>query len=218
MKLHFRALVLGAFWLGTASGFSLFYRHAAVPTGGRGQRTVLLVFGSATLAALISPTLAAKAEALAVPYAFVGIAVAATMAHILTLVCTAALPYRRLRETSAGRPSRPWRSLVLPTAIGTVAWSLMTGLMGATPIAMVGCGLGDAVPGTVAWHIVAMYAPSLALAFAPKAIRPSHVLALGVFLLASAVLIFALSSGASGFSASAILLGIGWTLATLGTT
>jgi hypothetical protein len=94
----------------------------------------------------------------------------------------------------------------------------MTGLMGATPIAMVGCGLGDAVPGTVAWHIVAMYTPSLALAFAPKAIRPSHVLALGVFLLASAVLTFALSSGASGFSASAILLGIGWSLATLGTT
>lgn len=219
MAMHFGALVLGAFWLGTAAGFSLFYRHAAVPMGGRGQRAVLIVFGAATLAAVAAPTVATKAEALAAPHAFVGIAAAAALAHVLTLVCTAALPYRRFREASSGS-ARPlqWRALALPTGIGTVAWALMTGLMGATPIAMVGCGLTDAIPGTVAWHIMAMYAPSLMLACVPHAIRPGHVLAVGSLLVGSATLIFGLSSNASGFSASAILLGIGWSLATLGTT
>lgn len=220
LKMHFGALVLGAFWLGTAGGFGLFYRHAAVPMGGRGGRAVLLVFGAATLAAVVSPILATKAEALAAPHAFVGIAVAAALTQVLTLACTAALPYRRLRQQPlTERPSPPrWRSLLLPTALGAVAWFLMTGLMGATPIAMVGCGLADAVPGTVAWHIMAMYAPSLALACAPRALRPALVLAAGSLLLGIAALAFTFSSGTFGFSTAAILLGIGWSLATLGST
>lgn len=219
MKVHFGALVLGAFWLGTAGGFSLFYRHAAVPMGGRGGRATLLVFGAATVAAIVSPTLAAKAASLSI-HTFVGIAALAALAHVMTLACTAALPYRRLRrQTSIERisPLR-WQSLALPTGISAVAWFLMTGLMGATPIAMVGCGLTDAVPETVAWHIMAMYAPSLALASAPTVIRPPHIVTAAALLLGIAVLAFALSSRAFGFSVATILLGIGWSLATLGST
>ena len=37
VKLQFGALVLGAFWLGIAGGFSLFYRHATMPVGGKEQ-------------------------------------------------------------------------------------------------------------------------------------------------------------------------------------
>lgn len=197
----------------------MFYRHAAVPMGGRGGRATLLVFGAATVAAIVSPTLAAKAASLSI-HTFVGIAALAALAHVMTLACTAALPYRRLRrQTSIERISRlRWQSLALPTGISAVAWFLMTGLMGATPIAMVGCGLTDAVPETVAWHIMAMYAPSLALASAPTVIRPPHIVTAAALLLGIAVLAFALSSRAFGFSVATILLGIGWSLATLGST
>jgi len=219
LKMHFGALMLGAFWLGIANGFSLFYRHAAVPMGGAGKRSILIVFGAATLAALAAPTIAAEAEALATPHEFVGIAAAAALAHVVALACTSALRYRRLRaplEEDVQNPDP--RAIIVPTLVGAVAWAVMTGLMGATPIAMVGCGLSEAVSGTVAWHVMAMYAPSLFLAVAPIAAKPVGTVALGCLLLASAILLFALSQSLAAFTASVILLGIGWSLVTLGTT
>jgi hypothetical protein len=94
----------------------------------------------------------------------------------------------------------------------------MTGLMGATPVAMVGCGLSGAVAGAVAWHVMAMYAPSLAIACLPGGPRPIPMAAAGLALLAAGTLAFALSRQAEGFSLAAALVGIGWSLATLGTT
>lgn len=219
LKMHFGALALGAFWLGIASGFSLFYRHAAVPIGGRGKGGVLFVFGAATLAAVIAPTIAAKAEALATPHAFVGMAVAAALSHVGSLAATAALPYRRIRESANDATGLTgWRKMILPTVFGALAWFAMTGLMGATPVAMVGCGLAGAVAGTIAWHLMAMYSPSLALAFLPRAARPIPMTAFGGVLLAGGALVFAFSRQVEGFSMAAALFGTGWSLVTLGTT
>jgi MFS family permease len=219
VKLHFGALALGAFWLGTASGFSLFYRHAAAPLGARGRSALPLVFGAATLAALAAPTIATAAEALASPRVFVGMAIAAALAHVGSLTATSALPYGRIRaaESRAEGP-QDWRRILPPTIIGALAWFGMTGLMGATPVAMVGCGLSGAVAGAVAWHVMAMYAPSLALACLPGGPRPIPMAAAGLALLAAGTLAFALSRQAEGFSLAAALVGIGWSLATLGTT
>lgn len=219
VRLHFGALALGAFWLGTASGFSLFYRHAAAPLGARGRSALPLVFGAATLAALAAPTIATAAEALASPRVFVGMAIAAALAHVGSLTATSALPYGRIRaaESRAEGP-QDWRRILPPTIIGALAWFGMTGLMGATPVAMVGCGLSGAVAGAVAWHVMAMYAPSLALACLPGGPRPIPMAAAGLALLAAGTLAFALSRQAEGFSLAAALVGIGWSLATLGTT
>src|SRR5687767_11622954 len=63
VSMHFGALVLGAFWLGIAGGFSLFYRHAAVPVAARGPTALLIVFGAATLAGLVAPSISSLAEA-----------------------------------------------------------------------------------------------------------------------------------------------------------
>ena len=219
VRLHFGALALGAFWLGTASGFSLFYRHAAAPLGARGRSALPLVFGAATLAALAAPTIATAAEALASPRVFVGMAIAAALAHVGSLTATSALPYGRIRaaESRAEGP-QDWRRILPPTIIGALAWFGMTGLMGATPVAMVGCGLSGAVASAVAWHVMAMYAPSLALACLPGGPRPIPMAAAGLALLAAGTLAFALSRQAEGFSLAAALVGIGWSLATLGTT
>ena len=219
VRMHFGALALGAFWLGIAAGFSLFYRHAAVPLGGRGRSAVLLVFGAATAAALVTPALGSAAEALASPHVFVGMAAVAALAHVGSLAATSALPYRRIREASTEvKGLHGWRRIVLPTVIGALAWFVMTGLMGATPVAMVGCGLSGAVAGTVAWHVMAMYGPSLALACLPGAARPVPMVLAGSGLLAAGVAIFALSRQAEGFSTAAACLGIGWSLVTLGST
>jgi hypothetical protein len=93
----------------------------------------------------------------------------------------------------------------------------MTALMGATPIAMIGCGLSDTVPGTVAWHVIAMYAPSLALA-GFRSVRPRRLTIAGCAFVAAAGILFLLPGTTGSFSASAVTLGVGWSLVTLGTT
>ncbi len=219
VSMHFGALVLGAFWLGIAGGFSLFYRHAAVPIGGRGSGAVLIVFGAATVAGLIAPTVASFAETLASPGSFAGTAAAAALAHVASLLATASLPYRRHRAQEAGTIASPgWRSLLLPTILGASGWFIMTALMGATPIAVIGCAPSEAAIGAVAWHVMAMYAPSLILAILPRVPAPAPLSALGGLLLGGGAAAFMLSATAGGFSAAAALAGAGWSLVMLGTT
>jgi MFS family permease len=219
VSMHFGALVLGAFWLGIAGGFSLFYRHAAVPVGGKGAGALLLVFGAATLAGVAAPSISGFAEARALPGVFAGTAAAAALAHVASLAATAALPYQKRRIAAAEAPeAQNWRAVLPPTLIGALGWFAMTALMGATPLAVIGCAPSDAVVGAVAWHVMAMYAPSLGLAVVPQAARPIPLAIGGCLLLASGAVAFVLSSSAGGFSASAALVGIGWSLTMLGTT
>ncbi|UVF17552.1 hypothetical protein HPT29_013425 [Microvirga terrae] len=218
-SMHFGALVLGSFWLGIAGGFSLFYRHAAVPVGGKGAGTVLIVFGAATLAGLIAPTLAVVAEDLASPRVFAGTAAAAAVAHVASLVATASLPYQSRREHKTEAVGTPgWRAFLPPTLISAVGWFMMTALMGATPIAVIGCAPSEAAVGAVAWHVMAMYAPSLLLAFLPRLALPVHLSVTGGLLLAFGGAAFMLSTNASGFSLGAACVGGGWSLVVLGTT
>ncbi|SCY71993.1 Sugar transporter [Microvirga guangxiensis] len=219
LQWHFTGLVLGAFWLGIASGFSLFYRHAAAPLGAKGKSSILVVFGAAAAAGLLAPTVANLAESVAVPHTLVGIASAAALAHVGSLLATAALPYRAMRRRPLEtKPLQGWQRLVWPSVIGAAGWFFMTAFMGATPIAMVGCGLGEAVSGVIAWHVIAMYAPSLALAGLPQAVRPIWIALGGCALLAAAALAFLLATSIPAFSLSTALLGIGWSLVTMGTT
>ncbi|MBM6583608.1 MFS transporter [Microvirga sp. BT689] len=219
VSMHFGALVLGAFWLGIAGGFSLFYRHAVVPVGGRGAMALLIVFGAATLAGLVAPSIASLVEAAAVPRAFAGTATAAALAHVASLAATVALPLqRRLKQENETAALQGWRSLLLPTAIGALGWFVMTALMGATPVAVIGCAPSEAVVGAVAWHVMAMYAPALALAVVPKAARPVPLSAVGCLFLATGAIAFAVSGSVGGFSVSAALVGTGWSLLMLGTT
>lgn len=219
VTMHFGALVLGAFWLGIAGGFSLFYRHAAVPVGGKGAGALLLVFGAATLASVAAPSISAFAEAWASPRVFAGTAAAAALAHIVSLAATAALPYHKRHIPAVEAPNpQSWRAVLLPTLIGALGWFAMTALMGATPLAVLGCAPSEAVVGAVAWHVMAMYAPSLGLAVFPQAARPIPLAIGGCLLLASGAIAFIVSSTTGGFSASAALIGIGWSLTMLGTT
>ncbi|MCG7391557.1 MFS transporter [Microvirga sp. ACRRW] len=219
LQWQFTGLVLGAFWLGIASGFSLFYRHAAAPLGAKGKGSILVVFGAATLAGLLAPTVANMAEGLAVPHTLVGMAAAAALAHVGSLLATAALPYQRMRrKPDEAKPLMEWRRILWPSLIGALGWFSMTALMGATPIAMVGCGLGEAVSGTIAWHVIAMYAPSLVLAGLPQPFRPTWIAFGGCALLMTAALAFLAATSIAAFTLSTALLGIGWSLVTMGTT
>lgn len=215
---HFGALALGGFWLGIASGFSLFYRHAAAPLGGSRAGIAGIVFGAGALAGFVAPSVMVYAEKLLEPRLFVGAALAAALAHVGSLAATAWLPYRPIRSAAETSPPLLWRAALGPTALGALAWFAMTMLMGATPLAMAGCGLDAAVAGTVAWHVTAMYAPALLAPLLPRGLGPPALAGTGAALLLLGFAVFATSDDAAGFSAAAILAGGGWSLTTLGTT
>ncbi len=83
----FAPFCLGAFWLGVAQGFSLFYRHEAALGAGSGgrARAALIVFGSGALAGLAGPALAFAVAIHAPASVFPATALAAALTQVLVL-------------------------------------------------------------------------------------------------------------------------------------
>lgn len=217
----FVALLLGGFWMGVAQGFSLFYRHEAGVGASSAQRfmAVGLVFGAGSLAGFAGPAVASFAETLA-PGLYVGTALAAGAAQILTL-SLAAFSSRRLPvETPGVLSAKPvWSAMLAPTIVAALAWFAMNLLMLAAPFSMVACGVSAAgVMGAIAWHVVAMYAPSFVIAPLAGRVSAKSIAALGLSLVTAALAIFVGAQGAAGFTASLVVLAIGWSLATMGST
>ena len=216
---QFVAFMLGAFWLGIANGFGLFYRHSAAGLGASSQRKALAtLLGAGALVGIIAPSFAGWAESLS-PQTFVGTAIAAAVAHIGALALALGLPTRRPRPVDLPQIVYPIKSMAVPTVLGAIAWFAMTALMGASPIAMAGCGVESSViTGAVAWHVVAMYAPALLVAVLPEYIGSKIILGAGLTLLCIAAGFYAIGSSALPFTIALVCLGAGWSFATLATT
>jgi hypothetical protein len=216
---HFAGLCLGAFWLGVAQGFGLFYRHAV----GSSARAAAIVLGSASLAAFAAPAVVAIARASAGPLAPAGALIGAGLAQLCVLALAAPLP-PAVELGEAGRAGRPDpRGFALITAAAALAWFGMMALMAGAPLAMAGCGLGlGAASGAIAWHVLAMYAPAAAIGAAGWRLPAATVTISGLALLAAACLAAArlarTQTGVLGFDLALIAGGCGWSLATLGAT
>lgn len=218
---NFYPFLLGVFWMGVAQGFSLFYRHeAAVGSSARARMmAIALVFGAGSLAGLVGPALAELAGRIA-PGFYVGAALFAAAAQFGTLAFAAATS-RRLPVGSALESVRSpnWRAMIVPTLIAALAWFSMNLVMLAAPFSMINCGVtASGVMGAVAWHVVAMYAPSFALAPLAGRISAKPVTAIGLLIIVGALLIFNGASTGERFTASLILLAVGWSFATTAAT
>jgi len=145
-NMSFAPFLVGAFWMGVAQGFSLFYRHEAAIGSSASQRfaAVALVFGAGALAGFAGPALAELAERIATGF-YVGTALLAAAAQFVAL-SFAALTSRRLPvELEAPRVRAPdWLAMLAPTLVAALAWFSMNLVMLAAPFSMIGCGVGAA--------------------------------------------------------------------------
>ena len=218
---NFYPFLLGAFWMGVAQGFSLFYRHEAAVGSSRGERLMAIsfVFGAGSLAGLVGPGLAEVAERLA-PGFYVGTALLAAAAQFATLAFAAATSRRlpvALPTLSSRAPN--WYAMLAPTLVAALAWFSMNLVMLAAPFSMINCGVAaSGVMGAVAWHVVAMYAPSFALAPLAGRVNAKWITAFGLVIILAALMIFMGASTGERFAASLILLAIGWSFATTAAT
>jgi MFS family permease len=208
---------LGALWLGMAQGFSFFYRHEAAAASGRPAAATAGVLAGGLLAALAGPTLAAFAEDLVAPYFLVGAAGLAALAHTASLgvavrLAPDPLPVFRAKECA------PLSAIAVPTALGALAWFGMNAVMSGAPLGLVGCGIGEAaVFGFVALHVAAMYAPAVPLALLGDRVPPYALAGLGVALVALAVPLDLMRTP-EAITAALVMVGAGWSVATVGAT
>jgi MFS family permease len=209
---------LGAFWLGVAQGFGLFYRHEAAMGGGVMGRAMLLgvVFGSGALAGLIGPGLLLAGEQLMPLTPFVPAAIAAACVQVVVLALAmvwgpheaAASP---VQETHAFHV----RDVLAPTVIAAAAWFGMTALMLASPSAMMSCGISAAgVTGLLAWHVVAMYAPGFGMGILTQVLGAAGTALAGLALVILARLLLVHAGDATAFAVGLIVLAVGWCFST----
>ncbi len=213
----FGAFVLGSFWLGLAQGFGNFYRHGAAGLGRRDARAIALVFGSGVAAAFAVPGALTAASALAGPFATAATLVIAALAHFFASALAFFLP--RQRGFVVPGDTGPVPHYAFATITGALSWGAMALMMGLAPSLMLGCGIGlSQTSGTVAWHIVAMYAPALLLGFVITPKRAPLACLTGLALSAGAIGLAFVAQTQALFTCALIMSGIGWSATTLGAT
>lgn len=126
---------------------------------------------------------------------------------------TNTLPTRTLREIA----SQP--RFILAVTAGVVSYALMSFVMTAAPIAMVGCGhtVGQAALG-IQWHVLAMFAPSFFTGRLIQRFGVKTITALGLLILAASGAVGLSGLGLEHFWIALVLLGVGWNFGFIGAT
>jgi MFS family permease len=108
---------------------------------------------------------------------------------------------------------------MLAVASGVVSYGLMSFVMTAAPIAMVGCGftVGEAALG-IQWHVLAMFAPSFITGHLITRFGKEKVTAGGLAFIAISGSIALSGLDLANFYVSLILLGVGWNFGFIGAT
>ncbi len=202
VKANFFGLCLGAFWLGLAQGFAMFYRHIAAQGSARGG---LVVLAGGAGAALAAPVFVALAPG---PGAILGCAAAL---HLRALGLSVRQPHA---IASPAAPAPAWRfsgAFALATVAGALAWFIMSTGMLHGPLTLAVCSAAPAfIGGAMGWHLFSMYGPAALAAALPGLFPPVATLGVGlVVLFAGAGAVYA---GASVWSVTLGLLaiGLGW--------
>lgn len=108
---------------------------------------------------------------------------------------------------------------ILAVASGVVSFSLMTFVMTAAPVAMVGCGhtIGEAALG-IQWHILAMFGPSFFTGRLIERFGVNTITAAGLIMLAVAAAIGLSGLDLAHFWIALVFLGAGWNFGFIGAT
>ncbi|BDV35318.1 MFS transporter [Methylocystis iwaonis] len=200
-KGNFFGLCLGAFWLGLAQGFALFYRHIAAQGA---PRDGLIVLAGGAGAALLTPLFVSLLES---PGAML---LAAAGLHIAALALSVRMPHARF-----GKPGpverRLSRAFVIATIAGALAWFVMSAGMLHGPLTLAVCSAAPAfIGGAMGWHLFSMYGPAALAARWPALFPPLPIVGIGLaaMLLGAAAVLSAAS--VASVTAGLLAIGMGW--------
>jgi predicted MFS family arabinose efflux permease len=224
----FPLFCLGTFLIGSSNGFAQQYRFAAAELADEGFRSkaISLVLAGGVVSGVFGPEMARWSRDLFSPVLFAGcfamiVALQICAAALLTIVRLPPPPPRGALRGS-GRPL--WQIVRQPLFVvallcGMVGYGVMSLVMTATPIAMIGCGFvfTDAAF-VIQWHILGMYAPSFVTGHLIARVGLAPILLTGAILLLACCGINLAGIAEGNFWAANLLLGVGWNFLFVGAT
>ncbi|OWV97142.1 MFS transporter [Rhizobium sp. R693] len=225
----FLIFCLGTCLAGFYSSYVQSYRFAATDSasGAESQKAIARVMLGGLAAAVIGPQLViwTRDAVPGTPFAgsFLSQAAMAALAFPVVFLFRASSQQKAQARDHAGE--RPLFEILtsprylLAIATGVVSYGLMTFVMTASPIAMVGHGhsIDQAALG-IQWHILAMYAPSFVTGRLMVRFGKERVAAIGLLLIASSAAVALSGFDITHFWLSLVLLGIGWNFGFIGAT
>lgn len=206
-KANFFGLCLGAFWLGLAQGFALFYRHVAAQGAPRDGLTVLA--GGAG-AALLAPLLVSLA---ATPGATL---LLASGLHIGALALSVRMPHF-IAGAASQSEWRVTRRFIIATIAGALAWFVMSAGMLHGPLTLAVCAATPAfIGGAMGWHLLSMYGPAALAARLPGLFPPAPALGAGLAVMLGGWAAVHAGASAAGVTAGLVAIGVGWGAVNIG--
>ena len=222
----FAVFCAGTFLAGLYAAFVQSYRFAAADSasGHFKARAISWVMAGGLAAAVIGPQTVIWTRDFVPGAMFAGGFLGQAALALLSVAVVALLRPAPMTVASpgGGRPlgeivGQP-RFIVAVTA-GLVSYGLMSFVMTAAPLAMVGCGhsVGEAALG-IQWHVLAMFGPSFFTGRLIDRFGKEQVTAAGLILIALAALVGLAGLSVAHFWSALVLLGLGWNFSFIGAT
>lgn len=232
------ALSIHSFWLfalaltisGISGAFVQQYRFAAADEGTASfkARAISWVLVGGIFAAIVGPQAVIWTKDLLLPVPFAGAFLSGTVLIVVSLGVLACLtPSVSAGQTDgAGQaPARPLAEILrqprfmVAVLCGTATYSLMSLVMTAAPLAMIGCGFtADESTLGIQWHVLAMFVPSFFTGRLIARFGKAPIVAAGLVILVACGLLALAGVELFHFWGALILLGIGWNFGFIGAT
>lgn len=213
---------------GFAGAFVQQYRFAAADTASDAfkPKAISWVLAGGVLAGVVGPQTVIATKDMFAPILFAGTYVAqaglALIAMFLLAFIKIPKPPRQSHKQAGGRPlgqimKQP--RFIVAAACGICSYALMSLVMTATPLAMIGCGLSetDAALG-IQWHVLAMFGPSFFTGSLIARFGKERIVSIGLALLAGCAVVALMGLELAHFWTALILLGLGWNFGFIGAT
>ncbi|MBX3523577.1 MAG: MFS transporter [Xanthobacteraceae bacterium] len=220
---------LGTFIAGFYGAYVQSYRFAAtdLTTGTTRARAISWIMVGGLAAAVIGPQLVIWMRNAIPSTNFAGSFLSQAFLALLAIPVLLQLRAPKSAQTAASRTDTG-RSLgqilrspryILSVTAGVISYGLMTFIMTAAPLAMVGHGhsVEHAALG-IQWHVLAMFGPSFFTGYLITWFGKERVTATGLLLIAVSGAVALSGFGLMQFWVSLILLGIGWNFGFIGAT
>jgi len=232
------AVIIHSFWLfffglllnGMSGGFTQQFRFAAADRGTPDYKAKAIswVLVGGVAAAIIGPQTVIWGKDLLAPIPFAGAFLAGTGLFCVSLVVMSFLEpsvpadLKAAAQKSTGRPlSEIMRQprYIVAVVCGTVSFAIMSFVMTAAPLAMIGCGFNEtqATLG-IQWHVLAMFAPSFFTGNLIARFGKERVVGAGLLILIGCAAVALAGIDLAHFWVSLILLGLGWNFGFIGAT
>jgi MFS family permease len=223
----FLVFCLGTLISGLFTSYVQSYRFAATDSASPGfkARAISWVMAGGLAAGIIGPQTVFWTQDLISSAMFAASFLAQGVLALMTIAVIALLKPAPVAPEAPRSGGRPLAEIVrqpkflVAIAAGVVSYGLMSFMMTAAPLAMVGCGhsVGQATLG-IQWHVLAMFGPSFFTGRLIERYGKERITAAGLVLIAMAAAAGLAGLSVANFWLALVLLGVGWNFAFIGAT